>query len=179
MPYPLKFREGDISMNLKGRWIVSVLLLIMAASAIAMLWIYQIDPVICNGCARCIPYCTTGALTMVGYNAVIDPDLCNGCGDCVPACIRGAIYEYWYVGISENETEGQLSIGPNPALGSVYVTGAAVGDPVEVFDLSGRLVASAVVSPDGESVVELSGLASGNYLIRIGQLEFQPLTLIK
>jgi len=159
--------------------IVSVLLLTVAASAIAMLWIYQVDPAICNGCARCIPYCTTGALTMVGYNAVIDPALCNGCGDCVPACIRGAIYKYWYEGISEDETEGQISFGPNPAVASVFVTGAAAGDPVEVFDLTGRLVASAVVSSIGEAAVELSYLASGNYLIRIGMNVIQTLTLIK
>ncbi len=166
-------------MLLKGRWIVSLMLLIMTASAVAIIWIYQVDPVICNGCAKCIPYCTTGALSMVGSNAVIDPGLCNGCGDCVPHCIRGAIYEYWYVGISGDETEGQLTFGPNPTAGSVFVTGAAAGDPVEVFDLSGRLVASDVVSPDGEAVVELSGLASGNYLIRVGNHEFQILTLIK
>ena len=166
-------------MSLKGRMIVSVLLLTVAASAIAMLWIYQVDPAICNGCARCIPYCTTGALTMVGYNAVIDPDLCNGCGDCVPACIRGAIYKYWYEGISEDETEGQISFGPNPAVASVFVTGAAAGDPVEVFDLTGRFVASAVVSSDGEAVIELSALASGSYLIRIGMNVIQTLTLIK
>ncbi len=178
-PYPLKFREGDISVFSKSRWIVSMLLLVIAASAIAMLWIYQVDPAICNGCARCIPYCTTGALTMVGSNAVIDPDLCNGCGDCVPPCIRGAIYKYWYEGISEYETQAQLSIGPNPAVESVFVTGAAAGDPVEVFDLTGRLVGSAVVSPDGEAVVEVSGLASGNYLIRVGMNELQALTLIK
>ncbi len=163
----------------KGRWIVSILLFLIATSAIAMLWIYQVDPAICNGCARCIPYCTTGALSMVGSNAVIDPDLCNGCADCVPPCIRGAIYRFWYVGISGDETEVQFSFGPNPTVGSVFVTGAAVGDPVEVFDLSGRLVASAVVAPDGEAVVELSGLASGNYLIRVGTDELQTLTLIK
>ena len=163
----------------KGRLIVSVLLFIIAASAAAMLWIYQVDPAICNGCGMCIPYCTTGALSMVGSNAVIDPALCNGCGDCVPACIRNAIYKYWYEGISEGETEGQLSIGPNPTSGSVFVTGAVVSETVDVFDQSGRLVASAVVSPDGEAVVELSALASGNYLIGIGMNEFQTLTLIR
>ena len=156
-----------------------MLLLIIAASAIAMLWIYQVDPAICNGCARCIPYCTTGALSMYGGNAVIDPDLCNGCGDCVPPCIRGAIYKYWYVGISGDSTEGQLSIGPNPAMGSVSVTGAAAGDPVEVFNLSGRLVASASVSSNGEAVVQLADLASGKYLIRVGINESQALILIK
>ena len=178
-PYPLKFRKGDISVFSKGRWIVSILLFIISASAIAMIWIYQVDPAICNGCARCIPYCTTGALSMVGSNAMIDPALCNGCGDCVPLCIRGAIYKFWYVGITGDETEGQISFGPNPAVASVFVTGAAAGDPVEVFDLTGRLVASAVVSPDGEAVVELSSLASGNYLIRVGMDELQALTLIK
>jgi len=166
-------------MFVKGRWITSIVLLILASLSFAMIWIYQVDPSICNGCGMCIPYCTTDALSMVGSNAVIDPDLCNGCGDCVPHCIRGAIYEYWYEGISEGETEGQLSIGPNPTAGSVFVTDAAVGDPVEVFDMSGRLVASAVVSTDGEAVVGLSGIASGNYLIRVGTEELQPLTLIK
>ena len=76
-PYPLKSREADTSMLLKGKWIVSLLLFIIAASAIAMIWIYQVNPGICNGCARCIPYCTTGALSMYGSNAVIDPALCK------------------------------------------------------------------------------------------------------
>ncbi|MEN8208799.1 MAG: 4Fe-4S binding protein [Candidatus Fermentibacteria bacterium] len=163
----------------KSKWILSMMLLIITASAVALIWIYQVDPAICNGCGMCIPYCTTGALTMVGYNAVIDPELCNGCGDCVPACIRGAIYKYWYEGISENETGAQLSFGPNPTIGPVLVAGAPVGDQVEIFDLTGRLVASAIVSPDGEAALELSGLASGNYLIRIGMDEFQTLTLIR
>lgn len=116
---------------------------------------------------------------MVGSNAVIDPDLCNGCGDCAPPCIRGAIYKFWYVGITGDETEGQLSFGPNPATGSVSVTGAAIGDPVEVFDLSGRLVASTLVSSAGEAALELSDLTSGKYLIRVGMDDFQVLTLIK
>ncbi len=166
-------------MVLKSRWIVPALLLILASIAFALLWIYQVDPSICNGCTKCIPYCTTGALTMYGSNAVIDPDLCNGCGDCVPHCIRGAIYEYWYVGISEDSTEGQLTIGPNPTAGSVFLTGAAAGDQVAVFDLSGRLVASAGVSFSGEAAIELSGLVSGNYLIRVGKHELRELTLIK
>lgn len=175
----LKFREGDNSMFIKGRWIVSVILFLLASLAFATIWIYQVDPSICNGCGICIPYCATGALSMVGSNAVIDPDLCNGCGDCVPRCIRGAIYQYWYEGISGDETEGQLTFGPNPTARSVLVTGASAGEPVDIFDLSGRLVESAVVSSDGEAVIDLSGVASGNYLIRIGNHEFQPLTLIR
>ncbi len=165
-------------MILKSRWIITTILLVMASFAFAMLWIYQVDPAICNGCARCIPHCPTGALSMHGPDAVINPDLCDGCGDCLPHCIRGAIYKYWYEGISSDEIGDQLAFGPNPTSGPVFVTGAGIGSTVEVFDLTGRLVASAVVSPNGEAMVDLTGLASGNYRIQVGNHDFRMLTLV-
>ncbi|NOQ21389.1 MAG: T9SS type A sorting domain-containing protein [Candidatus Aegiribacteria sp.] len=163
----------------KGRWITLAMLLMLASLTFAMLWIYQVEPSICNGCGVCIPYCTSGALTMVGNKAVIDPDECTACAACSTNCIRGAIHKVWYEGIPGDETAGRLTFGPNPTAGSVFVTGAVTGSVVEVFDLSGRLVASAFVSSDGEAAVELSGLASGNYRIRIGDHELQVLTLIR
>jgi len=154
-------------MTIKVRWVTSILLLILAPVAIAFLWIYQVDPYICNGCGRCIPYCTTGALTMAGGNAVIDPALCNGCGDCVPPCIRGAIYKFWYTGIPDDETETDFISGPNPTVGPVLLTGASPGSEIEVFDLSGRLVETSVVSPAGEASLDLWALTTGVYIISV------------
>jgi ferredoxin len=173
--FPLYFFESfarnyymmEAFISMKGKWISSALLLLLAPVVFALVWIYQVDPGICNGCGRCIPYCSTGALTMYGGNAVIDPALCNGCGDCVYSCIRGAIYKYWYTGISDDEAEAGFIFGPNPTAGPVLLTDAAPGSEVEVYDLCGRLVAAAAVSQNGEASLDLSGLESGAYLLSV------------
>jgi len=165
-------------MMLKGRGIVSAVL-ILVSSAAAMLWIYQVDPAICNGCGNCIPYCTEGALRMEGANAVIDPNLCTGCGDCVPPCIRGAIYKFWYTGISEDDIEPGISLWPNPTAGYLLVTGADASSVIEVFDLSGRLALSSSVTSEGEVLLDLSDLASGLYRVQTGNGNFRMISLIR
>lgn len=174
-----EIQRGCISVFFRSRWITATILFTLVPLTYAIVWIYQVDPSICNGCGNCIPYCTTGALYMDGPDAVIDPDLCNGCGNCAPHCIRGAIYKYWYEGLSGDEPEEQLLFGPNPSSGLVLLTGATVGNPVEVFDIYGRLVVSTTVSFDGEALIDLSDLASGNYRIRVGSNEFRILALVK
>jgi pyruvate formate lyase activating enzyme len=48
----------------------------------------------CTGCARCLPVCPKGAVTMAQSDgkpyAETDRDLCDNCGSCVPACPSGA-----------------------------------------------------------------------------------------
>jgi ferredoxin len=161
----------------KRRMILPVLLL--CSSLPATVWIYQVDPAICNGCAGCIPYCSTGALHMEGPNAVIDPALCSGCGDCVPHCIRGAIYSYWYTGISENPDPVSITLGPSPTEGLLLVTGAVEGDPVTVLDLSGRVLATASASFDGRVEMHLSDLPPGSYMIIVGKGFAGAFTLLR
>jgi hypothetical protein len=62
-----------------------------------------------------------------------------------------------------------LRLYPNPAHGLVTVMGLPAGQPVEVFDSWGRLVASDAVPPTGLLPLALpAGLAQGLYLVRAG-----------
>lgn len=43
----------------------------------------RVDEARCEGCGVCVPYCTVGAISMVGGLAVVDRDLCVECDVCV------------------------------------------------------------------------------------------------
>lgn len=63
--------------------------------------------------------------------------------------------------------ETDLSVYPNPALLSVEVLWDAVPDDtysIGIFDMSGRLQISTVLTPDNRTV-DISGLPSGSYLV--------------
>ena len=49
----------------------------------------------CNGCAKCIPVCPVGAITIAGDEPEgrvrIDRELCTNCGECIDVCYLGAL----------------------------------------------------------------------------------------
>jgi len=47
---------------------------------------------ICVGCAGCVPFCPTEAISALG-KAEIDGDKCTECGNCINYCPLGAIVE--------------------------------------------------------------------------------------
>ncbi|MCD4848005.1 MAG: 4Fe-4S binding protein [Candidatus Aegiribacteria sp.] len=157
----------------------ALLILLIVSVVLAGKWIYQVDPVICNGCGICISWCEEGALSMYGGNAVIDPELCNGCGVCANHCPRGAIYIVWYEGIEESESSLSPMYGPNPTQGAFYIESAQPGEDICVLDLSGRLVATTVTDPNGYAILNLSGNPSGNYCVMLGENILGEITLIK
>ena len=63
----------------------------------------------------------------------------------------------------------QLQLWPNPARGTVSVGGAAPGQPVQLLDLAGRVLLSAVLPAEGPLQLTLpGGLAPGVYVVRSG-----------
>jgi hypothetical protein len=70
--------------------------------------------------------------------------------------------------VARRSPMGELTLWPNPSTGTVWATGLAEGQPVEVFDCLGRLVAA-----DARPAFEASGLvlpllAPGVYVVRSG-----------
>jgi hypothetical protein len=63
----------------------------------------------------------------------------------------------------------QLQLWPNPARGTVAVGGVAPGQAVQLLDLAGRVLLSAVLPAEGPLQLALpAGLAPGVYLVRSG-----------
>lgn len=156
-----------------------ITIMLVSSTVFATIWIYQVNPDLCNGCAGCIHWCSTGALSMQGGKAVIDPELCNGCGICEPRCPRGAIYETWYQGIEESESSMTPVYGPNPTPGTVQITGVSAGTGVHVLDISGRLIVSDETDHNGEVTFNLSGRAPGLYCVMLGNEIMWTITLIE
>jgi hypothetical protein len=61
-----------------------------------------------------------------------------------------------------------LTLWPNPSRGTVYATGLEAGQPVQVFDSRGRLVAADVRPAYEVQGLALPQLAAGLYILRCG-----------
>lgn len=55
----------------------------------------RVNPLLCIGCRKCIPFCPQGAIGMEGKKATIDQDECVECGICIRQidCPHKAFYE--------------------------------------------------------------------------------------
>jgi NAD-dependent dihydropyrimidine dehydrogenase PreA subunit len=150
--------------------ILGTLLAIAVPAAIALGWVYQVDPSICTGCGLCIPHCPTGALYMEGPDAVIDPELCNTCGLCLPYCPWDAIFKCWYEGIEEGIPPSvQVTVGPSPTPGPIHISGGMPGASVTVTDFFGRCVLRDQVAVDGCALLDLQDLPAGLYVVSQGE----------
>ena len=156
----------------------ALMILLIVSSVLAGKWIYQVDPVICNGCGGCIHWCEEGALSMYGGNAVIDPELCNGCGVCADHCPRDAIYRVYYEGIEESESSFSPMYGPNPTHGPFYIEDIQPGTDILLLDIYGRLITSTVTDFNAYALLDLSGSASGNYCVMSGEEIMGQITLV-
>lgn len=63
------------------------------------------------------------------------------------------------------DSQGVVGIFPNPADDVVNVTGIAGRATVEIYSLAGSLVKSVAI--DGATTIDVSGLAAGQYVVRI------------
>lgn len=61
-----------------------------------------------------------------------------------------------------------LRLAPNPTHGPLRLTGGTPGASVEVFDAFGRRVAVTALGADGRAALDVSSLAAGAYVVRVG-----------
>lgn len=48
----------------------------------------------CIGCKKCEKVCSSGAVTVNNFKAVVDAEKCTGCNLCIEACPQGCITEF-------------------------------------------------------------------------------------
>lgn len=71
-------------------------------------------------------------------------------------------------GIKEIVADGSMAVWPTRVTSDINVTGATNGAPIKVYSTSGALVASSTVGADSSATIDMSGVASGVYIITVG-----------
>jgi len=154
-------------------------LLLAAAAATALVWIYWVDPAICNGCGLCVNICSEDAIYMYAGNAVIDPELCNGCGICAQVCPRNAISKIWYQGTEGSVSAIPVTVGPNPTSGPLSIAGLQAGQRVHVISIYGRAAATGLAGIEGDVNLDLGDLPEGLYLLATDFMAIGSVTLVE
>jgi hypothetical protein len=72
------------------------------------------------------------------------------------------------VGLVTNE-DMNVSVYPNPSNGNIQLNGLRIGQDLEIFNMTGKLVYSDKTTSNKLSL-NLVNLAKGKYLVRIGDL---------
>lgn len=70
--------------------------------------------------------------------------------------------------ISDIDPDARLAVWPTLTSGIVYASGTDAAARVDIFDMAGRLVASAPGSPETIQL-DISGCPAGHYILRAGQ----------
>ena len=75
------------------------------------------------------------------------------------------------VGVQEEVQLAQIQVFPNPTAGMIQINGLEAKTlPIAVYDQMGHLIVRSIEKvSNGSASLNLSGLANGNYLIKIGQ----------
>lgn len=77
--------------------------------------------------------------------------------------------------ISNKNLSDNIKIYPNPATQTVYIAEAILGSKVVIFNISGQLMISKTISDKVESI-DVSNLASGNYILQITEESGKKMT---
>lgn len=77
--------------------------------------------------------------------------------------MKGKIIVESGMGVQEQAADAVLRLFPNPANSSVRIPGLAVGQRVQVLDMTGKVVLEALPTEDG--TVDISSLGTGNYSV--------------
>lgn len=71
--------------------VVTAILFILAAAALAQTLVYRVDRSVCTGCGDCYSVCPVDAVEIIDGKSHIDPEKCIGCGFCQGVCTYDAI----------------------------------------------------------------------------------------
>ena len=84
-------------------------------------------------------------------------------------------------GVQDYDSTLSLALHPNPAQDFVTVNTSKLSEPsvITIFDLSGKAVLTANAAPDGKTILDISRLNSGVYMVRLqGQYSQETQKLI-
>ena len=85
---------------------------------------------------------------------------------------------------NNSEVEHEVKVFPNPAAGSIFVSGVSDGAEVELFDLSGRSVQVRSFSNGNVIKIDTDDVPAGYYFLKIenaqtGELKTHPISIVK
>jgi hypothetical protein len=66
-----------------------------------------------------------------------------------------------------DKNAGGIKVYPNPTHGRILVKSAAVFDRLMLTDLPGKVVLDAVFRNEAETIIDLSGLSPGLYILKV------------
>ncbi len=125
-----------------------------------------VDEALCDGCHKCVDFCSFNALALIGNHLMIFDDICHSCGGCLYVCPQKALTEH-------DCTVGEMSIGRSGAVRSISGSmniGQSSGVPIITELLTHKNAGLTIIdAPPGSSCLVTESVQLADLCILIAE----------
>lgn len=128
----------------------------------------RVDKELCDGCRKCVDFCTFNALAHTGKELMILDRICHSCGGCVLVCPQKALSEeYRVIGRVERGLWQDVEVHTG-----ILNTGEAISTPIledlmnQVRGLDGIVIIDA---PPGSACNVMESIKEADYLLLVAE----------
>lgn len=127
-----------------------------------------VDPILCNGCRKCVDFCRFNALAYIYNKLIIFEDICHSCGGCTILCPENALSE-----IDKSIGRIEKGISQNVSVSSgILNIGEASGVPIidKLLNESSKSEDITIVDcPPGSACIVMESIKDADYCLLVAE----------
>ncbi len=126
-----------------------------------------VDPILCNGCRKCVEFCKFNALAYINKLIVFE-DICHSCGGCTILCPENALSE-------KNKSIGRIEKGISEnvrVLSGILNIGQASGVPIinQLLKESSKSEDITIIDcPPGSACIVMESIKDADYCLLVAE----------
>lgn len=126
-----------------------------------------VDPILCNGCRKCVEFCKFNALAYINKLIVFE-DICHSCGGCTILCPENALSE-------KNKSIGRIEKGISEnvrVLSGILNIGQASGVPIinQLLQESSKSEDITIIDcPPGSACIVMESIKDADYCLLVAE----------
>ena len=128
----------------------------------------KVDNELCNGCRKCVDFCSFNALAYIKNKLIVFDDVCHSCGGCILVCPERALTEKAKViGKVQKGVSGEVAVWTG-----ILNTGEATGIPIikKLLEENSEVNKQTFIDcPPGSACIVMESIKDADYCILVAE----------